>query len=258
VRAIVVAIGLVLTSRVAEAKRCSLFCELGRALQGGASIHYEATALTHVDDAPHGAVVDDLVLVGARVHPFLGLSDEIQYHFGFDVAWGATTGRGGFAYDMTLYPLGVAVRFGGTAFVTLGTGIGVMGATRSLDDAVLLPLEATVEADLTNRLRLLARARASYEAGAPARHDGAPSAPFADELEGMVGLRVGHHYMDHGFPSGNGYFLGVSYREFERTSYLGLTFGYEVDIGSPEAQRQKIHRKRAGHPLPEDSNLIAP
>jgi hypothetical protein len=248
--------------RVAEARHCSLFCEIGKALQGGASIHYELTAVAHVDDAPHGADVADLILVGARVHPFLGQSDNIQYHFGFDLAWGAALGgargRGGFAYDMTLYPIGVAVRFDSTGFVALGTGIGFMGATGSLDDAVLLPFEANLEVDLTKRLRLLARARASYEVGAPGRHDGAPSAPFADELEGMLGVRIGHHYMDNGFPSGNGYFVGLATREFERTTYLGLTFGYEVDISSPEAQRQKIHRRREGHPLPEDSNLIAP
>ena len=243
----------------ADERRCSVFCQIGKSLQGGASIHYELTGFEHVDDGPHRTpAVDELVLVGARVHPFLGFSDEIQYHFGFDLAWGATLGRGGFAYDMTLYPLGVATRFGGSGFVTLGTGIGFMGATRALDAAVLLPLEANAEVDLTSRLRLLSRVRASYEAGAPARHDGAPHVPFADEFEAMLGLRVGHHYMDNGFPSGNGYFVGVSYREFQRTAFLGLTFGYEVDIASPEAQRAKIHRKRNGQARPEDSILLAP
>jgi len=228
------------------------FCDVADDLQGGAYLHYELTGLTHVQDAPQGRPIDDLILVGAKLHGFVGASDNVQYHAGFDLAGGATIAQGGFAYDCALFPLGVAVRFGDTSFLALGTGVSFMGATRSLDDALLLPLEATLELDLTRRLRFLGRVRASYEAGAPARHDGAPSIAFADELEAMAGIRVGHKYTDYDTPSGNGYFVAASYRELEGTRFLGVTLGYSIDLGTPRSWRRKVHRRRHRRADPDD------
>jgi hypothetical protein len=237
-----IAIAVVVGAHTADA-RCRI-CRLADELQGGAFMHYEATVLEHVDDAAHGTPVDELILVGAKLHGFVGASEDVQYHVGFDLAAGATLSRGGFAYDCALFPLGIAARFGRTSFIAFGTGVSFMGATRTLDDAVLLPLETTIEADVTKRLRVLGRFRASYAAGAPARHDGAPSIPFADELEAMAGVRIGRHYESYGFPSGNGYFLAASYRELMGTRFVGLTLGYSIDIGSPDSYKRRLRRKR--------------
>lgn len=111
----------------------------------------------------------------------------------------------------------------------------------AIDDAVALPFDVDVELD-ASRVRLIAWARAAWVAGAPQRHDGAPSAPFADELEAMVGVRIGHHYTDYGFPTGNGAYLGVAYKELIGTKFVGLTFGYSMDMATE--QRTVQHRGR--------------
>lgn len=229
---------------------CGGVCQLAQGLQGGGFLHFELTALEHVSDPPHGAPVDELVLAGAKLHFFAGVSDHVQYHLGGDLAGGMTLSRGGFAYDVALFPLGIAVRFGRTGFLALGTGVAAMGATRSLDDVILLPLEATIELDLTARLRFIGRVRAAYEAGAPAGHDGAPSIAFADELEAMAGVRLGHHYEEGGFPSGNGPFLAVAYRELFGVAFLGATLGYSIDIGTPDEHRRRVRRRH--HPQDDD------
>lgn len=202
-------------------------------LQGGTWLHYEATALHAVADAPAGdPPVHDLVLAGAKLHGVVGRSATIGYHVGFEFALGGAIDRGGFAYDVTLFPVGVAVRLGETGVLALGAGVEASGATGgAMDDAVLLPLEATLELG-GGRLRLLARGRASYVAGAEAREHGAPSIPFADELDAMVGLRVGHHYDQYGYPAGNGYFLGAAYRELAGTRFAGLVLGYSIDFAT--------------------------
>ncbi len=207
-------------------------------LQGGAWLHYELTGLTKLTDAPHGESIHDLVLAGAHLHGFVGLGSTVAYHIGIDLEAGSTIAGAGFAYDVAFFPLGIAVRFGETSFVTFGTGVQAMGAIGTLDDAVLLPLETNLEIG-GGRVRFLGRARASWVAGAPDRHDGAPSIPFADELEAMAGVRVGHHYDDYGYPSGNGYFVGVAYREMLGATFLGLTLGYSIDLGTPRTRRQR-------------------
>jgi len=202
--------------------------DMAERLQGGAYLHYELTSATKVDafDSPR-----DLVLAGARLHGFVGGGKTVGLHAGIDLAAGSTLRGAGFAYDVALFPLGVAVRFGRTSFFALGTGVGAMGAVGTIDDAVTLPVEATLEAG--GGVRLLARVRTSWVAGATGRHDGAPSLPFADELDAMLGLRLGHHYADYGYPSGNGYFVGVTYRELLDAHWVGAAIGYSIDLGTP-------------------------
>lgn len=209
-----------------------------RAFGGGAWMHYELSGLTEVDDTMRGSgtKAEQLVLAGGRLHGFFGKGDTIGFHGGFDFALGGTLQAGGFAYDVGLFPLGVGVRLGRTGVLALGTGVSFMGAVGTLDDAVLLPLEATLELG-GGRLRLLARARASYVAGADGRQSAAPSAPFADELDATIGLRIGRHYEDYGFPTGNGYFVGASYRELACTRFAGIVIGYSIDMATPRGKR---------------------
>jgi hypothetical protein len=202
--------------------------DLADRAQGGAYLHYELTSATKVDGDGHP---QDLVLAGARLHGFVGGGKTVGLHAGIDLAAGSTLRGAGFAYDVALFPIGIAVRFGKTSFLALGGGVGAMGAVGTIDDAVTLPLEATLEAG--GGWRLLARVRTSYVAGAGDRHDGAASIPFADELDAMVGLRFGHHYEEYGYPSGNGYFVGVTYRELLDAHWVGAAIGYSIDLGTP-------------------------
>jgi len=200
--------------------------------QGGAWLHYELTGLHDVDETRGPADARELVLATARLHGFVGGGSTIGYHVGIDLAAGGTLRGGGFAYDVALFPVGIAARFGRTGVLAFGAGVGALGATGTLDDAVTLPLEVNLELG-GGRLRLLARCRAAYIAGADGRQRAAPSLAFADELDATIGVRLGHHYEDFGFPSGNGYFLGAAYRELAGTRFVGLVIGYSIDMATP-------------------------
>lgn len=195
---------------------------------GAAWMHYELSGLHAVERA---GPPDELVLGGARVHAIVGTNRTVGYHLAFDFAFGSTLRGAGFAYDVALFPVGIGLRLGRTGVVALGAGFQAFGAVGTLDDAVALPLEANLELG-SGRVRLLARARVSWIAGADVRQSAAPSAPFADELDAMIGVRVGHHYEDHGFPTGNGYFIGAAYREIADTRFAGLVIGYGLDMAT--------------------------
>jgi hypothetical protein len=203
---------------------------------GGAWLHYELQELHAIEDdaGAASAGIHDLVLAGVRLHGFVGR--RFAYHAGIDFAAGSTIGRGGFAYDVALFPFGVAVRLGRTGVMALGAGIGASGAVGTLDDAVTMPLELTAEIG-GGRVRFLLRGRASYVAGADARRDGAPTLTAFDEVEGTFGIRIGHSYEEWGFPSGNGYFVGASYRELMGTRFAGLVIGYSIDGGTARHDR---------------------
>lgn len=208
--------------------------------QAGAWLHYELTGMS-VDGFGLGVTfepkpkqpADDLILAGARLHGFLGGNASVAYHVGADLLFGSTLGGAGFAYDVALFPVGILVRAGKTSIVGFGAGIGGMGAIGELDDALTVPVEMTAEIGIGRRIRVLSRTRVTYNALAPSRQSAAPSIAFADELDAMLGLRVGHYYDDYGFPAGNGYFIGVNYREIAHGHMIGLTIGYSIDLAMP-------------------------
>ena len=53
------------------------------------------------------------------------------------------------------------------------------------------------------------------------------------ELHDVVRRLVGRRYRAFGFPSGNGYFVGVAYREAEGAAFVGGVIGYAIDIATP-------------------------
>lgn len=214
-------------------------------LQGGAWLHYELTGLTVVDEDEAPARAKELVLAGLRLHGFAGTNASVAYHVGIDLAAGATIRGSGFAYDVALFPVGLVVRAGRTSVFGVGAGIGASGATGTIDDAITFPIEAIAEVG-SGSLRLLARGRFSYVAGADSRQSAAPSIPFADELDAMVGLRIGRSYPAVGIPSGNGYFVGASYRELARDRFVGVVVGYSLDMAMPRRWVSEQHRHRGG------------
>jgi len=200
-----------------------------RDLGGAAILHYELSE-AHALDTP-GAAPKDLVLAGVRLHGALG-KDTLAYHVGLDLAAGATLRGSGFAYDVALFPIGVAARLSDTSLVALGAGVGAMGAVGTLDDAATFPIEVIAELG-GGRVRVLARARTAFVSGAAGRASGAPHAPFGDELDATLGVRVGRHDDEHGIRSGNGYFVGATYRELEGTRFAGFVIGYAIDLATP-------------------------
>ena len=202
---------------------------------GGAWLHYEVAGVHAVDREASIDSPDQLVLAGFRLHGFYGR--RVAAHIGVDLAAGSTIGQGGFAYDVALFPVGLALRLGDTGLVALGVGVGASGAVGTLDDAATFPLELTTELG-AGPVRVLARARAVYVRGADARRDGAPSTSLADELEATLGIRIGRHERAFGFDSGNGYFAGVTYRELGGARFAGLVIGYSIDSASPRRSRR--------------------
>jgi len=220
---------LVVASRADADCLCRLFDDP----DGEAWAHYELTDVARIS-AP-GTRVDDEVLAGLRLGGVLG-GAHVGYHAEIDLFAGSTIERGGFAYDVAFYPLGVGMRIGRTSVVALGTGIVAAGATRWIDDGVGVPLQATVELG-AGRVRFLGRARVALLAGS--RDPTAPSLPVGDLLEAMAGLRVGHHYEDWEFPTGNGYFVALAYKELLGARYVGLTVGYSIDAGT-QRRRHRV------------------
>ena len=230
-----VALVLALASRTAVADTWS---DRADRFHGGTFLHYELTTLTSIDPGEPDEMAGrftDLALAGVRLHGFLARNSRVAYHVGFDGAAGSSIRRAGFAYDVALFPLGVVLRLGQTSIIGVGAGVGLSGAVGTLDDAVSMPLEAFTELG-GGRLRVIARARAAFVAKADGRQDGARTTQRVDELEAMVGLRVGRHYESFGFPSGNGYFVGISYRELEGAQLAGITLGYSIDLAMPRSR----------------------
>lgn len=222
-----VAAVLAVVPAVARASRWSRWLD---EVQGTAWLHYEVAALRVTDGADAVAAPRELVLAGVRLHAIASPNAVVGYHAGFDLAAGSALGAAGLAYDVAVFPVGVGLRFGRNGVLALGAGAGAVGAIAALDDAVTCPVEAIAE--LGGAVRVLARARVAFVAGADSRREGAPHAPFGDELDATLAVRIGHTWPSFGFPSGEGYLVGVAYRELAGARFIGLAIGYSIDAGS--------------------------
>jgi hypothetical protein len=199
-----------------------------------ALLHYELAVVHDVQDtqAPPPRF-RELGLAGARLHGFFG-GRHVIYHAALELAAGATTRAAGFAYDVALLPVGVGLRFGEDQLVAVAAGVGASGATQQWPAAATFPVEAIAEFQLGSHVRLLARGRAIWTAGAVERAHGAR---LADELDGIVAVRVGRRFHEYGFASGNGYFVGAAYRELEGSRFIGGVIGYSIDLANTRPLR---------------------
>jgi hypothetical protein len=206
-------------------------------LGGGAQLHYELSTLHDVKHDPQmAASPQDLILGGARLHGFVG-GKRWGYHLGLDLAAGQTARPYSYlAYDVSFFPVGIALRFAQTSFITIGGGIGAQGAVGTLDDAMTLPLELRFE--LGRATRILGRVRANTLFHTD-RQAGAISTSSFDELEASLGLRLGRAYNEWGFPTGDGYFVAANYREALGARYVGITLGFSIDMGTYRTARPR-------------------
>jgi hypothetical protein len=222
-----IAIGLVLAAGGAAA--ADPFRDLEK-LRGSASLDFEAGYVHAYDRATDTGRVDGLGLAGVRLRGTAG-GALLGYRIGLDLHAGATV-PGGFAYDVDLYLLGLGLRLGRWSRFGVTGGIGASGTTGTVDDAVQLPVEASLELALGGRIRILARGRLAWVAGADDRRRGTPTMPFGDQLDASVAVRIGHRWMDYDFPTGNGYYLGAAYRESEGARMIGVIIGHSIDVGT--------------------------
>lgn len=208
-------------------------------LAGVGWAQYDASYVHH-RGAGDGA---GLGLGGLRLGFMLCPDDlPVGYVVGLDLHAGATN-PGGFAYQAELYALGIGLRLGTTGALTFATGVGASGATGTMDDAIELPIAANLQLALGRHLRLLARGQAVWLGASADRQRGAPTLGWhADELEATVALRLGRSYRSHGFPSGNGYFVGVAYREAAGVRFVGAVLGYGVNVASRNDRNDRYDR----------------
>lgn len=200
-------------------------------LKGGGSVEYESSYVHEYEAPPmDGGEVLGIGLAGLRARGQLG-GDVIGYRIGLDLHAGATA-PAGFAYDCAFYPMGLGVRLGAWSRLGVVGGVAAAGATGTMDDAVILPAEASLELALGGSVRVIARARLGWVAAAQARQDGSITVPFADEVDASFAIRLGSRKRDYGFASGRGYYLGVGYREAEQSRFVGVVIGHSIDAGT--------------------------
>jgi hypothetical protein len=191
-----------------------------------ALLHYELGIAHELDTGTTAPRFHDLGLAGAHVRGLAG-TRHVVYQIGLDLAAGATTSRAGFAWDVALLPVGVALRFGDDQVVGIAAGIGGNGATGTLPAALAFPVEASAELQLGSHLRVLAQARATWFDAGSVRAGGAA---IGDQLDALLALRVGHRYREYGLVSGNGYYVGATYHELENARFVGIAIGYSLDL----------------------------
>ncbi len=147
---------------------------------------------------------------------------HLRYYAALDLAVGVTVEDLGLAFDAQLLPIGLGVQLRRperTAFVGVASGIGVRGAPSALPTAAVVPLQLVSVVRLSDKLNLIVRGRVGWFLNRTARDDGAPSATFVDEVDGMAAVQLSRfHYLE-------GYYLGPAYRELQGARFLGIVFG---------------------------------
>ena len=199
-------------------------------VKGAASLEYEASYLHGLDDEMATAEATGRGLAGVRMRGQAG-GDVLGYRIGLELHAGATA-PAGFAYDVAFFPMGLGLRLGRWSRFGVVGGIGASGATGTMDDGATFPVEASLELALGARLRVLARGRITWLTAADARDAGVRTLDAGDELDASLALRLGRRWMDYDFPTGNGYYLGVGYREAEGAQMIGIVVGHSIDMGT--------------------------
>jgi hypothetical protein len=175
-------------------------------------------------DGLHDVIMAGLGARGAVGSAALGLAAGLDVHVGAGV-------QGGFAYDIALYPLGIAAPIRFPVRCHLLAGAGTSGVTEHLPATATFPVELALQADVGWNWWLGAWFRPSWVT-ASARRDGAELLDFADELEIGVALRLGKGGESYRTRWGNGLFVGAYHAERLGTSVLGFMIGHALDAYS--------------------------
>jgi hypothetical protein len=174
------------------------------------------------------APVDYSVTVGTDLRASGGPSDfPLTYTIGGDWRLGATS-PGGFAYALTMWPVGIGVLVGETFFFGVLGGAGVSGVTTRVPASGQLETEARMLLDLPGPFLFIGSARTTWLA-ADERQDGAKTASFADESRAQLGVRIGHEGHSRKIEFGRGFFLAFEVREAFDTRGYGVTLAHQID-----------------------------
>lgn len=156
---------------------------------------------------------------------------RFAYAFGLGLEFGAG-GAPGFGFGFELYPAGVAVAIGPSGYFGVFGGIGVNGVTARVPMTLVLPAEVRLELDVTKRARLGALFAVGWTPANDVRQSSAGLIPFVDENTMALTARFGKTFERYGSVMGRGYFFRLERREQMRTVFLGLAFGWELEMAN--------------------------
>lgn len=161
------------------------------------------------------AVLRTRVQIGKKVSYCVGLDGELG---------GSSTGL---VYGITGYLTGLGVRWGEDNTLSLCGGVGYDGVKGAVPHAVRFPVELAVAVSL-GPVRPILYGRPSWLVGGRADLQGGPTG-FGNELEAGLVVRLArqHHYWSTA-SAGGGLAVGVAYREFLDTRYIGFSVGVNL------------------------------
>jgi len=162
----------------------------------------------------------DLRIVRPLIADRLGLAGAIDLELGF-------AAPAGFVHGIHIQPLGVGLVLGRMGVLAVSAGAGVGGITARVPTALEVPASARLAFDATDHVRLLVDARILW-AFAKVREDGAPYAPFGDEMRLGIGARIGHIWSQGRAVDGGGYFFRLEHTERLGSTYVGIAIGWEL------------------------------
>ncbi|WP_394840501.1 hypothetical protein LVJ94_02930 [Pendulispora rubella] len=165
----------------------------------------------------------------ADVRGMFALLSRFGPGFGLDFELGFAT-PAGFVHGLRLEPLGLGVSLGRMGFFTATTGAGFGGITGHGPTAIEVPASARLAFDASSNVRILLDARVLW-AFVRARADGAPDAPFGDEMRLGFGVRIGQMWGERQYTEAGGYFFRLEHTERLGAAYVGAALGWELGGG---------------------------
>jgi hypothetical protein len=194
-----------------------------RRWRGGGSLAIEARG-QHADEL-------DVGMFGVTARG-LGGKGPLMLAGGMSWQLGASL-PAGFLYELDVSPIGIGL-LGHTARIAVTGGAGFSAIAGQVPFAGVFPVEAYAEVNLGDRVRLGASARAAFVVGAEERKDGAPDAPFGDEAQAGLWLRLDTRTEEFGVDGGDGYHLGALVGQRMGVTFFGAAFGFSLDAAVDE------------------------
>ncbi|HVK64608.1 MAG TPA: hypothetical protein VM694_09040 [Polyangium sp.] len=181
----------------------------------------------HARDPEAARDLSGLFMGGLSARALYG--KRLAYAFGLGLELGAG-GAPGFGFGFELYPAGVAVAIGPSGYFGVFTGIGVNGVSARVPMTLVLPAEVRLELDVTKHARLGALFAVNWTPADDVRQTRAGLIPFVDETTMALTARFGKTFEKYGTLMGRGYFFRLERRELMRTVFLGLAFGWQLEV----------------------------
>ena len=181
----------------------------------------------HARDPEAARDLSGLFMGGLSARALYG--KRLAYAFGLGFELGAG-GAPGFGFGFELYPAGVAVAIGPSGYFGVFTGIGVNGVSARVPMTLVLPAEVRLELDVTKHARLGALFAVNWTPADDVRQTRAGLIPFVDETTMALTARFGKTFEKYGTLMGRGYFFRLERRELMRTVFLGLAFGWQLEV----------------------------